>query len=67
MALYKILSKVLYRYLCRHLYKLIKTFIGVLEAQSGSIMDRIYRVGDELLNKCISELSSAVLGVKVQH
>ena len=69
MALYKTLSRALYRHLCRrlcrHLCGFIGTFIGVLGAQSGSIVDRIYRVKDKLLNRGISEPSSAILGVKV--
>ena len=46
---------------------LVQTFVGVLGAQSGSIVDGIYRVGDELSNGGIGELSSAVLGVEVRH
>ena len=34
----------------------------LLGAQLGSIMDVICRVRDKLLNKGISELSSAILG-----
>ena len=41
--------------------------IYLLRVQLGSIIDRIYKVGDEFLNKGISKLSSAILGVKVQH
>ena len=71
MALYKALSRALYRrlYRCsyRRSYRFVGTFVGVLGARSGSIMDGIYRVEDELLNRGISKLSSAVLGVKVQH
>ena len=43
----------------------VGTFVRVLGARSGSIVDGIYRVGDELSNGGIGELSSAVLGVKV--
>ena len=34
----------------------------LLGAQLGSIIDAIYRVRDKLLNRGISELSSAILG-----
>ena len=34
----------------------------LLGARSGSIIDRIYKVRDKLLNRGISELSSAILG-----
>ena len=55
----------LYRRLYRRLCRFIGIFVGVLGVQLGSIIDRIYKVRDELLNKGIGELSSAVLGVKV--
>ena len=55
----------LYRRLYRRSCRFIWTFVGVLGAQSGSIVDGIYRVRDELLNGGIGELSSAVLGVEV--
>ena len=41
--------------------------IYLLGVQLGSIMDGIYRVGDELSNGGIGEMSSTVLGVEVQH
>ena len=39
----------------------------LLGAQSGSIVDVIYRVRDKLLNRGISELSSAILGGDIQY
>ena len=50
---------------CRRSCRFVGTFVGVLGARSGSIMDGIYKIGDELLNSGISELSSAILGVEV--
>ena len=41
--------------------------IYLLGVRSGSITDKIYRVGDELLNKSISKLSSTILGVELQY
>ena len=55
----------LYRRSYRRSCRFIGTFVGVLGAQSGSIMDEIYRVRDKLLNGGISKLNSTILGVKV--
>ena len=44
-----------------------RTFVGVLGARLGSIVDGIYRVEDELSNGGIGELSSTILGVEVRH
>jgi hypothetical protein len=38
-----------------------------LGARLGSIAGGIYRVGDELSNRGIGELSSAILGVEVRR
>ena len=41
--------------------------IYLLRVQLGSIIDRIYKVGDEFLNRGINKLSSTILGVEVQY
>ena len=41
--------------------------IYLLGVRSGSITDKIYKVRDELLNRAIGELSSAVLRVKLRY
>jgi len=44
-----------------------QTFVEILGARSGSIADAICRVRDELLNRGIGELSSAILGGDIQR
>ena len=39
----------------------------LLGVQSGSIIDAIYRIKDGLLNRSISELSSAILGGDIRR